>query len=145
MAMSMCKVEVIAHVGSIDVREFTTGKTVVNMSLPVKNSYKKPDGEWAEDTEWIKCVFSMPALVERIKEGVSKGDYIRVEGALRTKKYTNKDGVEVESREVTCYQYNMLQRASSTKEGQATAAKAYPSKKAAPVVQVVEEDSDLPF
>ena len=143
MANSICKVEVIAHVGSIDIREFSTGKTVVNMSLPVKNNYKKPDGEWSEETEWVKCVFSMPALVERIKEGVSKGDYIRVEGSLRTKKYTNKDGIEVESREVTCYQYNMLQRASSTKEGQAAIAKT--KSKPAPAPTIQDDLEDLPF
>jgi single-strand DNA-binding protein len=139
------KVEIIGHIGSIDIKEFQTGKSIVNLSIPTKNAYKKPDGEWQEDTEWHRCVISMPALVERLKGGVSKGDYVRVEGSIRTKKFTNKEGVEIESREITCYQFDMLSRAAAKSEdGQYESKKEY-SKKTSKQAPTIDDDSDLPF
>ena len=135
------RVELIAHVGSIEFRQFETGKEICNLSLATKNSYKKPDGEWAEDTEWHRCVFAIPNLIERMRN-VEKGDYVRVEGAIRTKTWKNKEGVEQVSREITCFQFDTLAKA--VKKEDTTPA---PESKATrpTAAQVLDQDEDLPF
>jgi single-strand DNA-binding protein len=140
MGKTINKVEIIGHVGSIEFREFSTGKEICNLSVPTKNSYKTKDGEWAEDTEWHRIVYAIPAVVERMKS-IAKGDYVRCEGSIRTKVWKNKDGEDQTSREITGYQFDLLSRAAAKTDGGVTAPKVS-SKKTQPDLDV---DDDLPF
>ena len=118
-----------------------TGKEVCNLSVATKNSYKKADGEWAEDTEWHRCVFAIPNLIERMRN-VEKGDYVRIEGAIRTKTWKNKEGVEQVSREITCFQFDTLSKSSKTTATETTPTPK-PSRPSA--ATVLDEQDDLPF
>ena len=62
------------------------GKSVVVLSLATKSSYKdKKTGAWVARTEWHRIVcFAKPA---EYAKGLKKGDYIEVEGELRSSEF----------------------------------------------------------
>jgi len=64
----------------------TTGKSVIVLSLATKSSYKdKKTGAWVARTEWHRIVcFAKPA---EYAKGLKKGDYIEVEGELRSSEF----------------------------------------------------------
>ena len=141
MGKTINKVEIIGHVGSIEFREFSTGKEICNLSVPTKNSYKTKEGEWAEDTEWHRIVYAIPAVVERMKT-IAKGDYVRCEGSIRTKVWKNKEGEDQTSREITGYQFDLLSRAAAKGNDIPNTTPKASAKKSQPTV---DEDDDLPF
>ncbi|MGC1782094.1 MAG: single-stranded DNA-binding protein [Acidobacteriaceae bacterium] len=67
------------------------GKSVVVVSLATKSSYKdKKTGAWVARTEWHRIVcFAKPA--EYAKD-LKKGDYIEVEGELRSSEFNAEVG-----------------------------------------------------
>jgi single-strand DNA-binding protein len=64
----------------------TNGKAVVVLSLATKSSYKdKKTNQWVARTEWHRIVcFAKPA---EYAKGLKKGDYIEVEGELRSSEF----------------------------------------------------------
>ena len=69
----------------------TNGKSVVVLSLATKSSYKdKKTGAWIARTEWHRIVcFAKPA---EYAKGLKKGDYIEVEGELRSSEFDSEVG-----------------------------------------------------
>ena len=64
----------------------TNGKSVIVLSLATKSSYKdKKTGAWVARSEWHRIVcFAKPA---EYAKGLKKGDYIEVEGELRSSEF----------------------------------------------------------
>ena len=66
------------------------------LSLATKKSWKKPDSdEWDSHTEWHRVM-----VWEELAEGIrslTKGDYILVEGELRSSSYLRNVNVEVDT------------------------------------------------
>ena len=61
------------------------GKAMTTFSLATKSSYKNKSDEWISRTEWHRIVcFAVPA--EQAKS-FKKGDYIEVEGELRSSEF----------------------------------------------------------
>jgi single-strand DNA-binding protein len=62
------------------------GKSVIVLSLATKSSYKdKKTGAWVARTEWHRIVcFAKPA---EYAKGLKKGDYVEVEGELRSSEF----------------------------------------------------------
>ena len=63
-----------------------TGKAVIVLSLATKSSYKdKKTSQWVARTEWHRIVcFAKPA---EYAQGLKKGDYVEVEGELRSSEF----------------------------------------------------------
>ena len=63
-----------------------TGKSVIVLSLATKSGYKdKKTGAWIARTEWHRIVcFAKPA---EYAKGLKKGDYVEVEGELRSSEF----------------------------------------------------------
>ncbi|HSC23582.1 MAG TPA: single-stranded DNA-binding protein, partial [Casimicrobiaceae bacterium] len=59
----------------------------------------KTSGEMKEHTEWHRVVFN-GRLAEIAGEYLRKGSQVYIEGQIRTRKYTDKDGVEKYSTEI---------------------------------------------
>ena len=95
------KVILIGNLGADpDVRYMQSGDAVCNLSIATSESWKdKQTGEAKERTEWHRCVF-FGKLAEIAKEYLRKGSKIYVEGQLRTRKWTDKDGVDRYTTEV---------------------------------------------
>jgi single-strand DNA-binding protein len=77
-----------------EVKYMPSGDAVANISIGVTETWKdKSTGEKKEATEWVRISF-FGKLAEIAGEYLKKGSQVYVEGAMRTRKYTDKDGVE---------------------------------------------------
>lgn len=101
MAKSLNKVQIIGNVGRDPEVKYTQNNTpVANFSVATSESWKdKNTGEWQEKTEWHRVV-AWRYLAEKVERYVKKGTTIYVEGALETRKWTDKDGNEKYTTEI---------------------------------------------
>lgn len=106
---SINKVTLIGNVGKDpEVRYTQSGAAICNISLATTRSWKdKNSGEKQEETEWHRVVF-YDRLAEVVGEWVKKGKTIYIEGRLKTRKWTNKDGQDVYTTEIIAIQMQML-------------------------------------
>lgn len=95
------KAQIIGRVGrNPEIRYLTSGDAVVNVSVATSERWKdKQTGEVKESTEWHRVNF-FGRLAEIANEYVQKGSLIYVEGKIKTRKWTDKDGVEKYSTEI---------------------------------------------
>jgi single-strand DNA-binding protein len=126
------KVVLLGNVGTVEVKEFETGKKLVQVSLATSDGYKKNE-EWVEKTEWHKCVFAIPNLAERATK-ISKGDKIYVEGSISTQSWTNKDGEKKEYKEIACTMFKTFSKAASSED-----------KASKPAFKKQSSNDDIPF
>jgi len=106
---SVNKVILIGNLGrDPEVRTFPDGGTLCNVTLATTRSWKdKNSGDKVEETEWHRIVFR-DRLAEIAGEYLKKGKQVYIEGRLKTRKYTDKDGVEKYATEVVATDMTML-------------------------------------
>jgi single-strand DNA-binding protein len=91
---SVNKVILIGNAGrDPEVKYTQDGSAIANVSVATSMRWKRKDGTPREEVEWHRVVF-FERLAEVVSEYVSKGSKIYVEGRLRTRKWTDKDGQE---------------------------------------------------
>ena len=102
MAGSVNKVILVGNLGKDpEVRRMQSGDPVVNLSLATSETWRdKASGERKEKTEWHRVVIFNKNLAEVAEKYLRKGSKVYVEGALQTRKWTDKDGNEKYSTEV---------------------------------------------
>jgi single-strand DNA-binding protein len=81
------KVTLIGFLGNDAEVRTNDNRSLTNLSLATKSSYKK-DGKYIEHTEWHRCV-AFGKLAE-FAATLKKGAHIQVEGELRSRKYDSK-------------------------------------------------------
>jgi single-strand DNA-binding protein len=108
MAGSVNKVILVGNVGKDpEIRRTQDGRPIANLSLATSESWRdKNSGEKKEKTEWHRVVVFSEPLCKVIEQYVKKGAKLYIEGALQTRKWTDKDGVEKYSTEVVLQGYN---------------------------------------
>lgn len=74
-----------------EVRTLEGGNKVVNFSLAVGETYKDKHGEKHESTEWFNIVL-WRGLAEVAESYLKKGATIYIEGKVKTRDWTDKDG-----------------------------------------------------
>ena len=106
---SVNKVILIGNLGrDPEVRYTPSGSAVCNVSLATTRNWKNKDsGERQEETEWHRVVF-FDRLAEIAGEYLKKGRPVYVEGRLKTRKWTDKDGVEKYTTEIVADQMQLL-------------------------------------
>lgn len=109
MARGVNKVILIGNLGNDpEVRYTPNGSAVANISLATSETWRdKQSGELQERTEWHRVVF-FNRLAEIVGQYLRKGSKIYVEGALRTRKWTDKTGAERYTTEVVAGEMHML-------------------------------------
>lgn len=65
--------------------------TIAKFSLAINESYKNKQGEKVEQTEWINVV-CFGNIAEIVEKYVKKGQQLYINGSMRTKSYTDKEG-----------------------------------------------------
>jgi single-strand DNA-binding protein len=102
MAGSVNKVILVGNLGrDPEIRSTQDGMRIANLNLATSESWRdKMSGERKEKTEWHRIVIFNERLTELAEKYLRKGSKVYVEGALQTRKWTDKDGNEKYSTEV---------------------------------------------
>ncbi|WP_018079184.1 single-stranded DNA-binding protein [Thiobacillus denitrificans] len=105
---SVNKVIVVGNLGQDpEMRYLPSGDAVANFSVATTDTWKDKEGNKQEATEWHRCsVFGRTAEV--CGQYLKKGSQVYIEGGLRTRKYTDKEGIERYSTEIRVDQMKML-------------------------------------
>ena len=103
------KVQLIGRLGrDPEARTFPSGDMVCNVTIATSEKWKdKNSGEQREDTQWHNVVFN-GRLAEIASQYLQKGALVYVEGKLKTRKYTDQQGVEKYVTEIRADQMQML-------------------------------------
>ena len=106
---SINKVILIGNLGrDPEVRYTPSGAAVCNVTLATSRSWKdKTSGDKVEETEWHRVVF-YDRLAEIAGEYLKKGRPVYVEGRLKTRKWTDKEGVEKYTTEIVAAEMQLL-------------------------------------
>jgi single-strand DNA-binding protein len=81
------KVTLIGFLGADAEVRTNNDRSLTNLSLATKSSYKK-DGRYVEHTEWHRCVVF--GKLGEFAATLKKGAHIRIEGELRSREYEPK-------------------------------------------------------
>jgi len=106
---SVNKVIIVGNLGrDPETRYNTEGGAITNVSIATTDNWKdKATGEKQERTEWHRVVF-FSRLAEIAGEYLKKGSQVYIEGALRTRKWTDKEGQERYTTEIVADKMQML-------------------------------------
>ena len=150
---SVNKVILIGNLGrDPETRYSPDGAAITNVSIATTRKYKDSSGQLQEETEWHRVVF-FARLAEIAGEYLRKGRPVYVEGRLKTRKWTDKDGNEKYTTEIVAENMQML----GSREGMgggaeagdapAPRASASPSRAPArqPAANIADMDDDIPF
>ena len=92
---SINKVIIIGHIGKDpETRHMPNGDAATSITVATSDKWKdKATGETVEKTEWHRISF-FGKLAEIAGQYLKKGSQVYIEGSLRSRKYTDKDGAE---------------------------------------------------
>jgi single-strand DNA-binding protein len=109
MARGINKVILIGNLGADpEIRYTPGGSAVTTVSVATSDAWKdKQSGQLQERTEWHRVVF-FGRLAEIVGEYLRKGSKVFVEGALRTRKWADKNGVDRYTTEIVAGAMQML-------------------------------------
>ena len=133
---SVNKVVLIGRLGrDIDLRQTGAGSSIANMTLATDRRYKDSQGNQQTETEWHSVVF-FGKQAEVASQYLHKGSSVYVEGRLRTRKYTDKQGIERYATDIIGETMQFLDSKKSTGE---------PNVRSTNVRKAPADDADVPF
>jgi single-strand DNA-binding protein len=108
MAGSVNKVILVGNLGADpEVRRMQDGRPIVNLRIATSESWRdKATGERKEKTEWHRVVIFSEGLAKVAEQYLKKGSKVYIEGALQTRKWTDKDNIERYSTEIVLQGFN---------------------------------------
>ncbi len=106
---SVNKVIIVGNLGrDPEVRYSASGDAMCNITVATTDTWKdKATGEKKEATEWHRISF-FGRLAEIAGQYLKKGSQVYVEGSLRTRKWTDKEGQERYTTEIRADEMKML-------------------------------------
>jgi single-strand DNA-binding protein len=105
---SVNKVILVGNLGrDPEVRYLPSGDPVANVTIATSSKYKSKTGEMVEETEWHRVTF-FGKLAEIVGQYLKKGRSVYIEGRIKTRKYTDKDGVEKYATDIIANEMQML-------------------------------------
>ena len=139
MAFSLNKIMLIGNLGRDAETRFTTNNvSVTNFTMATTHSYKGKNGDWVNETTWHNVTSFN--LSDYFKENLKKGKKFYVEGRLRKREYTDKEGNKRFSTDVISDRLIPLEPASDYSSDSQES-----SGESAGEPPVVEDNDDLPF
>lgn len=92
MARGLNKVLLIGNLGRDPEMKYTQqGTPVTTFSMAVSRTWKMPDGQAKEETEWFRVV-AWQKLAEQCNEYLRKGSKVYIEGRLQTREWQTPEG-----------------------------------------------------
>lgn len=151
---SINKVIIVGNLGRDPETRYTTGgEPIANITVATSDRWRdKATGEQKEATEWHRVTF-FGKLAEIVGQYLKKGSQVYVEGRLRTRKYTDKDGIDRYATEVIADTMQMLgsRQGSGEPMGESYGSRA-PAARTAPAntapnagAGLSDIDDDIPF
>jgi single-strand DNA-binding protein len=102
------KIMLIGNLGADPEMTYTpSGSPVTKFRIAVNRRWKDKSGERKEETTWFHVV-AWERLAETCNTYLHKGSKVYIEGRMTSRKYTNKDNVEVTAWEVVANEMQML-------------------------------------
>jgi single-strand DNA-binding protein len=108
MAGSLNKVMLIGNVGADpEIRRTNDGRPIANLRIATSETWRdKNSGERKEKTEWHTVIVFNEGLAKVVDQYVKKGSKLYIEGALQTRKWTDKGGTDHYSTEIILQAFN---------------------------------------
>lgn len=105
------RVTLVGRLGAdVDLRyTASTGTPVARLRVATDGSYLNANGERVEVTDW-HSVIVYGRNAENCATYIGKGSLVYIEGFLRTRKWTDKDGIDRYVTEVICRRIRFLER-----------------------------------
>ena len=157
---SVNKVIILGNLGrDPETRYMPSGDAMTTISIATTDSWKdKSSGEKKESTEWHRVTF-FGKLAEIAGQYLKKGSSVYVEGSLRTRKYTDKDGVEKYATDIRADTMQMLggksgstsmddgydQQSSAPAQRPSAPPASRPAPQSRPAPNFSDMDDDIPF
>lgn len=157
---SVNKVILLGNLGREPETRYTAdgGTAICNITLATSRRYRNSAGELQEETEWHRVVF-FGRQAEVAQTYLRKGNPVYIEGRIRTRRYTDKEGIERFATEIVCESMQLLSGRSNPGSGddsfetsyqpraprQSAPAPAPAAKPAASVMPDTIADDDVPF
>lgn len=145
---SLNHVTLVGRVGKDpELKHTQSGAAVCSLTMATSEKWKdKQSGETKEATEWHRVVF-YDRTAEVAGQYATKGSLILVQGSLKTRKWTDKEGVERYTTEVQARELKLLGKPQG-EGGQRLAAAPAPAPTPRPQQQRGGQgdfDDDIPF
>ena len=162
---SLNKVQIIGNLGrDPETRYMPSGDAMTSITVATTENWKdKTTGEKKEQTEWHRITF-FGKLAEIAGQYLKKGSQVYIEGSLRTRKFTDKDGVEKYATDIKADTMQMLGSRqgmggggpsdeesygggapSAPRQSAAPVPRAAPAPAARPAPNFSDMDDDIPF
>lgn len=157
---SVNKVIILGNLGrDPETRYMPSGDAMTTITVATSDSWKdKVTGEKKESTEWHRITF-FGKLAEIAGQYLKKGSSVYVEGSLRTRKYTDKDGIEKYATDIKADSMQMLGGRPSAQQSddgygndmqqstprQPAAQRQAPAQAPRPAPNFSDMDDDIPF
>jgi single-strand DNA-binding protein len=126
--------------GDAETRSMPNGTKVANLSIATTDKWKdRTTGEAKEKTEWHRVTF-YDRLAEVVAEYGKKGRQVFVAGKIRTRKWTDAEGVVRWSTEIVGYDFKLLGAKPAGQEGAAPTGQPKPA-----TAGFDDMDDDIPF
>lgn len=123
-----------------EVRYLPSGDSVANVTIATNSKYKSKTGELVEESEFHRVTF-FGKLAEIAGQYLKKGRPVYVEGRIKTRKYTDKDGAEKYATDIIA---NEMQLLGGSDDAPRASAPSTPQK--APLKSGFEDmDDSIPF
>lgn len=116
------RAELIGRLGrDPDLRYTQEGKAIAHLALATTDAFKDlASGKKKEHTEWHRVVL-FGRQAEIAGEYLKKGSLAYVDGRLRTRRWKNKEGIEISTTELVGSSLTLLERAPKAKDHESAA------------------------
>ncbi len=150
---SVNKVILVGNLGrDPEMRYLPSGEAVASLAVATTDKFKDKSGQMVEQTEWHRVSF-FGRTAEVCGQYLKKGSQVYIEGSIRTRKYTDKEGVEKYATEIRGDRMQMLgggERPAGETGGHASvparqAPAARPSPRGGGASGFDDLDDDIPF
>ena len=93
--------------GDPEVRYLPSGSAVANFTMATNRGYKDKDGNFQEETAWHR-IQAWTRLAEFVKQYLSKGMRVYVEGRIQYREWQDQNGVKRNTTEIVANDIQML-------------------------------------
>lgn len=118
--LTLNKFQVTGRVANVQVKD-VNGSRFASIRIASGEKYTRRDGTEVEDTLWLDVVVNGNS-VAFVEQYVGKGDLVFVEGRLKSRSYTDRDGNERTAFEIRCQSIQLIQKKADSAAKHSTSA-----------------------